>query len=164
MEDWGNDVLRLAASILGNRNDAEDIFQTVFLKLIDGDRQFTDAKHAKAWLLRVTMNCCRDELKSARRRRVDFLEDFPLTPLSDAKSHGVTERESSPEDELAAERLREALAALPMKQRVALHLFYYEELKTDEIAAIMGENPATVRSHLRRARTRLKSRLGDNHG
>lgn len=57
---WGDTVLRLAASRTGNRADAEDVFQTVFLRLHQGGKRFRDDEHLKAWLLHVTVNCCND--------------------------------------------------------------------------------------------------------
>ena len=110
---WGDTVLRLAASRTGNRADAEDVFQTVFLRLHQGGKRFRDDEHLKAWLLHVTVNCCNDLHRSPWHRK-----------------------------------------------RTAVHLHYYEGYATEEIARITGERPATVRSHLHRARKALKIDLG----
>ena len=118
---WGDTVLRLAASRTGNRADAEDVFQTVFLRLHQGGKRFRDDEHLKAWLLHVTVNCCNDLHRSPWHRKRATLSD---------------------------------------RQRTAVHLHYYEGYATDEIARITGERPATVRSHLHRARKALKIDLG----
>jgi RNA polymerase sigma-70 factor (ECF subfamily) len=175
---WGDDVLRLANSMLGNRADAEDVFQTVFLRLFSSGLRFADGEHTKAWLLRVTINCCKDELKGARRRRVVPLEaaagDLAAAATSgeeqlpgplDGSLVGSVGGDLRGDDRAEASggadgRLQEALAGLSTKQRVALHLFYHDGYRTDEIAAVMEEAPSTVRSHLRRARQRLKTELG----
>jgi RNA polymerase sigma-70 factor (ECF subfamily) len=152
---WGDDILRLAISTLGNRADAEDVFQTVFLRLFCSGKHFTDDEHVKAWLLRVTINCCKDELKSARRQRVVTLEAEVSAGLTN-----LTASTASTTPEMSA--MREALAGLPAKQRAALHLFYHDGYRTDEIAAIMEERSATVRSHLHRARQSLRAKLGEH--
>jgi RNA polymerase sigma-70 factor (ECF subfamily) len=188
--------LRLANSILSNRADAEDVFQTVFLRLFSSGKRFAGDEHMKAWLLRVTVNCCKDELKGARRRRVVSLEAASMTPTTpatpmasmalmteeqtsgsldggfsggdslgesplDGGSFGVGGAEADGEGDMSR-RLQEALTELPAKQRAALHLFYHDGYNTDEIAAIMEENPSTVRSHLHRARQSLRMKLGEH--
>jgi RNA polymerase sigma-70 factor (ECF subfamily) len=159
IDAWGDDVLRLAVSILGSRADAEDVFQTVFLRLCRSDRDFVDDEHVKAWLLRVTINCCKDELKSARRQRVIPLEAAASGGLMDT----LAEEGAADSDHTVESRLAAALETLPTKQRTALHLFYYEGFSTDEIASLMDEIPATVRSCLHRARKQLRTRLGGHH-
>jgi RNA polymerase sigma-70 factor (ECF subfamily) len=173
--------LRLAASTLGDRADAEDVFQTVFLRLFSSGKRFTDDEHMKAWLLRVTINCCKDELKGARRQRVVPLETASVTPLasmeSTASASPTTEGQTSQSvdgriigtdftevdsESDTGERLQLALAELPGRQREALHLFYHDGYSTDEIAAIMEEKPSTVRSRLHRARQSLKTKLGEH--
>lgn len=150
IEHHGNAVLRLAYARTRNKADAEDVFQTVYLKLCECDTAFADENHLKAWLLRVAANCCIDMQRSGHRaKRAD------ADPESMAAS-----------DETAAqgnERLEAALDALPEKQRIAVHLFYYENKTGREIASIMGEKPSTVRSHLRRARIRLEALMGERH-
>jgi RNA polymerase sigma-70 factor (ECF subfamily) len=119
----------------------------------------------------VTANCCKDELRSARRKRTVALDAittpeqaFLLYSASLAYSDGDTRNDAATDDDplgyVEDGELREALAVLPGKQRVALHLFYLEGYGTGEIAAITDEKPATVRSHLHRARQTLKAKLG----
>jgi RNA polymerase sigma-70 factor (ECF subfamily) len=160
---WGDDVLRLAISTLGNRADAEDVFQTVFLRLFCSGKRFSDDEHTKAWLLRVTINCCKDELKGARRRRVVPLEAAAAVSEAQIPSGGSGDNDfAEADDNDANEQLRKALAELPIKQRGALHLFYHDGYNTNEIATIMDESPSTVRSHLHRARQSLRMKLGEH--
>ena len=75
MERWGDTVLRLATSRMGSIADAEDVFQTVFMRLLQSRERFTDDEHLKAWLLRVTINCCNDVHRSPWSKRRAELDD-----------------------------------------------------------------------------------------
>lgn len=150
---WGPMVLRLATSRMGNAADAEDVYQTVFLRLFQSRMRFRDEEHQKAWLLRVTSNCCNDAHRAPwRRRRASIDETSP------EEWERPAEVEPAVDGEL--DRLEAALARLTGRQRAAVHLHYYEGYSTDEIALITGERPATVRSHLHRARKALRIDLG----
>lgn len=159
LDDWGDTVLRLALCKVGNRADAEDITQTVFLKLCQNHRVFESADHLKAWLLRVTLNCCADLYRDPwRQRRVSVEESQAAFDRAaarpDTATPGTTPEESAPP-------VQAAMDALTDKQRIAVHLHYYEGYSTQEIAQITEEAPATVRSHLHRARAALKTMIGD---
>ncbi|BAK45015.1 RNA polymerase sigma factor [Eggerthella sp. YY7918] len=151
IDRWGATVLRLATSRLGNTSDAEDVFQTVFLRLFQSHVQFADDEHMKSWLLRVTINCCNDAHRSPWKRHRATLDESVTSTLA-----ATPERHEDAVDE----ELSRALAHLSEKQRTAIHLFYFEGYSTDEIAQITGELSATVRSHLHRARKTLKHELG----
>ena len=140
---YGPSVYRLALAQLRNKEDAEDTYQDVFLKLIRFRPEFQSPAHERAWFLRVTVNCCKDTLKKASRR------NLPL-------DHQEPEADTPPEN-LALEL---ALSELSEQQRALIHLYYYEGFKTDEIASILQMNPATVRSGLKRARQKLKDFMG----
>lgn len=160
IDRWGDAVLRLALSRTGNRADAEDVFQTVFLRFHQANqagKRFESDEHTKAWLLRVTLNCCNDLHRSRwRRNRVAFDEGLASGLVDEGYGSGHPQNGASPLfDELA-----QAVADLSEKQRVVVHLFYGEGYSTEEIAHITGERPTTVRSHLHRARKTLKIDLG----
>ena len=155
MHRWGDTVLRLALSQLRDASDAEDVFQTVFLRLHQGGKRFRDDEHLKAWLLHVTVNCCNDLHRSPWHRKRATLGDEDVARLADHPDPNATEGAADRDDELEA-----ALARLTDRQRTAVHLHYYEGYATEEIARITGERPATVRSHLHRARKALKIDLG----
>ena len=149
---WGNSVLRLAVSRLGSTSDAEDIFQTVFLRLYQSETLFKDSEHLKAWLLRATINCCNDTYRSPWHTRNTTL-DKKLSETLPAPPEGTCTDETY--DELSG-----ALATLTAAQHTAIHLYYFEGYSTGEIAKITDEKPATIRSHLFRAREALKIELG----
>lgn len=147
IDSCGDAVLHLALCRTGCRADAEDVFQNVFLRLHRNAPTFESEEHLKAWLLRVTVNCCNDWHREERKRpRVEFDEAIVVE-----NTGGLPDEE--------ADELRRAVAQLPARQQTALHLFYFEGYSTEDIAKITGERPATVRSHLHRARKELKIML-----
>ena len=142
---YGNMVYRLAYARMQNRHDADDIFQEVFLRYIRRAPVFESYEHGKAWFLRTTINCCKNMWRSAWRRKT--------TALTDAEEQPVLY------DTEEAQMLAEALAALPVKYRTVLHLYYYEGLTAEEISRIQQDPAGTVRMQLSRGRNLLKEQL-----
>ncbi len=134
-------VYRLAMARLGNPSAAEDIVQEVFVRYLRKAPSFHDEEHRKAWLLRVTVNCCRSAKTSAWARHTVPLEDT-LT-VETAEPSGVLD----------------ALQTLPPAQRIAVHLYYYEGYAIKEIAALTHTREATVKTRLHRAREALRHLL-----
>ena len=128
----GRAVYRLALCRLQNADDAEDVYQDVFLRFFQQEAADWDSERTKAWLLRATVNRCADIHRFRLRRPVLALEDIPE----------VTRHE----DEGA--ELWDAVARLPVKLRTAVHLHYAEGYSTEEIAALLGVPSATVRTRL----------------
>ena len=141
IERYENTLYRTALAILGNPAEAEDTVQDTFLRWLEKRPQFADGQHEKAWLLTVTANGCKSRLRQLKRRpTVELLDIYPA--------------------ETGEERgTMEAVLALPPKERAVIHLFYYEGYSTEEIAAITGQRPGTVRSRLSRARSHLRGIL-----
>lgn len=133
-----NTVYRLALSITASPQDAEDIVQTVFLKMLSSPPA---RGSEKVWLIKVTANASRDLLRSAWRRNVE--------PLDEALAFEVPEESG----------LYEAVTALPPKMRVLVHLYYYEGYSYAEIAKILKLSPSAVSMRLHRARKLLRSSL-----
>lgn len=147
LEMYSGTVYRIAYARTRNRQDAEDITQNVFLKYISANKQFDSEEHRKAWLLRVAVNCTNDFVKSAHYRHRADHDELP---------------ENSVEQSYELEEKSEvwyAVQALPEKYRIPIHLFYYEDMSTAQIAAITNERESTVRSQLTRARKMLKEIL-----
>lgn len=147
MERCGDAVYRLALCRLDSRADAEDVYQEVFLRLLRDTTGFRDAEHLKAWLLRVTVNCCNDLRRSAWFKRTAPLEAAPDTAAPMDDGH---------------DELWQAVRALPDDLRTAVWLHYVEGYGTDEIAQMVGCRPVTVRTRLHRARKKLKLELEGN--
>ena len=138
-------VLRLCTVHLKNSADAEDIFQTVFLKYALSNKQFESPEHEKAWLIRVTANACKDLLKSFSRKNIIPMEEIA------AYAPAVTPEQYS---------VMEALWSLPKNYREVIYLHYYEGYTAPEIAGILRKNPNTVYTHLFRAKELLREMLG----
>lgn len=136
-----NRLFRAALSMTGNASDAEDILQEVFLRAYEKAPEFTSGEHEKAWLMKVTINLCKSRLRSPwHKRRVAMLESYPAT---------------EPEQH----ELMEQVMSLPSKYRSVIHLYYYEGYSVKDISELTGQRESTVRSHLTRARQRLRSFL-----
>ncbi|MEO3946077.1 sigma-70 family RNA polymerase sigma factor [Gorillibacterium sp. CAU 1737] len=135
-------VLRLALSCTGNRSDAEDVCQEVFVQLLRKQPHFREPDHEKAWIIRVTIHRSRDLLRTFRRRQTVPLEES-IPAITNADNREVVE----------------AVLALPKKYRLIIHLHYFEGYRTREIAELLSVRESTVRSQLMRARARLKTIL-----
>ena len=145
MEQYADTVWQICVLHLKNHADAEDVFQTVFLKYVLSTAAFESAEHEKAWFIRVTVNACKDLLKNFFRSRavpLDELLDLPA-PL--------------PEDH---REVLEAVRALPPKYRDVVYLHYYEGYTAPEIGRILNKNPNSVYTWLNRAKKLLAERLG----
>ena len=142
MDKHGNRLLRLAYSYLHNMQDSEEVLQDVLIKLMDNAPVFESDEHEKAWLLRVTANISKNRIKYNKLRATDELKD-----------------------ELVAEERQDlsfvwdAVKELPDNYREVIHLFYEEGYQTDEIAKILGESGANIRTRLKRAREKLREIL-----
>ena len=145
IERYGDMVRRLCLVHLKNPADTEDIFQNVFLKYVLSPVVFESPEHEKAWLIRVTINACRDLVKSFFRSRTVSLEELLDQPAPLLEEH---------------REVLEAVLALPRKYRDAVYLHYYEGYTAAEIGKLLGKNTNTVYTLLTRAREQLRKTLG----
>lgn len=138
-------VRRLCLIHLKNQADSEDVFQTVFMKYVLSSAVFENEEHEKAWFIRVTINACRDLLRSFFHSRTVPLEELIELP-ADASSD-----------------TREVLGAvleLPEKYRDVVYLHYFEGYTAVEIGQMLKKNVNTVYSLLARSKKLLRERLG----
>lgn len=143
-QSYANTLYRLAFSYCRNPADAEDVVQDVFVKYLKYPKDFLDEDHLRAWLMKVTVNTCRDLFRSPWRHRCCSLEEAMETAE-------LMEEESA---------LLSAVLSLSAKYRGVIHLYYYEDYSVAEIAEIMGISESAVRMRLLRARQKLKVKLG----
>lgn len=136
---YGDILFRICLVMLGNESDAEDAVQDTILRFLQKAPPFDSAEHKKAWLIRVAANRCRDMVRFWRRH--------PQIDLADLRE-AVSEPESS--------GIMEALMALPEKFRIVLTLYYVEEYRTKEIAAIIGKSDSAVKMRLQKGRRLLE--------
>lgn len=145
IERYADTVRRICLVHLKSIEDTEDIFQEVFLKYVLHAADFESAAHEKAWMIRVTINACKDLLKSAFRSRTVPLEELAELPTDTTDTH--------------REILRSVLQ-LPKKYRDVVYLHYYEGYSAPEIGTLLKKNTNTIYTLLARARAQLKDILG----
>ena len=141
-------VRRLCLVHLKKPADTEDIFQNVFLKYVLSPVVFESPEHEKAWLIRVTLNACKDLVKSFFRSRTVPLEELLDQPAPLSEEH---------------REVLEAVLALPPKYRDAVYLHYYEGYSAPEIGTEASYSNVifnTVYTLLTRAREQLRKTLG----
>ena len=148
VDRYADAIIRLGYTWLGDLDDAKDICQEVLLKLLADGRTFPDRGQARAWVVRVAINQCKNWKKSAWFRRRAPLEE------------GLHLSVEAPEPEDGS--LLEQVNRLPPKYRQVLYLRYYEDYEIHEIAALLGQSPALVSTHLARAKAKLRQQLGGN--
>lgn len=144
VEQYADTVRRICLVHLKNYADTEDIFQTVFVKYLLHSAPFASPEHEKAWIIRVTINACKDLLRSVFRRRTVSLEEVAELPAPPQEHRAVLQ----------------AVQALPAAYRDVVYLHYYEGYTAPEIARILGKNVNTIYTRLTRARDLLRQTLG----
>ena len=145
MDRYADTVRRLCMIHLKNYADTEDIFQNVFLKYALSSRSFESQDHEKAWFIRVTINACKDLIKSFFRSRTVSLDQLMEQPGQLLEDH---------------REVLEAVISLPRKYREVIYLHYYEGYTAPQISEILGKNTNTVYTLLARSKNLLKERLG----
>ena len=145
---YADTVRRICMVHLKNEADTEDIFQTVFIKYLLSSPPFRDAEHEKAWFIRVTINACKDLLRSFFRSRTVPLEEILLSAAVEEEDRG----------------LWEAVWALPENYRDVLYLHYYEGYTAPQIGKLLHKNVNTVYTLLGRAKKLLRERLEGEDG
>lgn len=145
-----NRVYRLALLLLGSIADAEDVAQTVFLKIWEKNPKFRDADHETAWVLTTTRNQCRDLQKSYYRKHRTAIEDAPEKAVSFVSD--------------ADNEIWQALQSLPEKYRVVLYLYYYEGYPVKELSILLSRRESTLQTQLATGRKLLKESLKEEGG
>lgn len=144
VEEYADTITRICYSYGKNYDDTQDIMQNVFLKLMRANPKFDSKEHEKAWIIRVTINECKDFLKNIFRRHAS-LEEIQEIPI---------------EEEEDLSYIREAALKLPDKYKSVIYLFYYEGYTAVEIAGILHKKENTIYTWMNRARQMLKEMVG----
>ena len=145
VERYADMVRRLCMLHLKNAADTEDIFQNVFLKYVLRSMPFESEAHEKAWFIRVTINACKDLLKSFSRSRTVSLDEVVQLPAETPPDH---------------REVLEAVLSLPPKYKDVVYLHYYEGYTAPEISRMLGKNVNTVYTRLNRSKQLLREKLG----
>lgn len=136
----------IALSFTACADDAEDILQSVFLKLWKHSKPFEDTAHLDKWLTVVCVNESKNILKDFFRKHKDLDESII---------------EKSDFDNSKQYDLFKTVMRLPEKERTVIHLFYYEDYKVKDIAKLLKISESAVKTRLNRARIKIKESLGD---
>ena len=144
VEEYADTITRICYSYGKNYDDTQDIMPNVFLKLMRANPKFDSKEHEKAWIIRVTINECKDFLKNIFRRHAS-LEEIQEIPI---------------EEEEDLSYIREAVLKLPDKYKSVIYLFYYEGYTAVEIAGILHKKENTIYTWMNRARQMLKEMVG----
>jgi RNA polymerase sigma-70 factor (ECF subfamily) len=145
-------ALGFADRLLGTRHEAEDLVQTAFLRVWQGAARWEPNARFSTWLYRVLHNLCMDHLRARRARASEPLEGELVEALAD----GASDSEERVSGLQRGARVRAALDRLPVRQRAALVLCYYEERSQAEAAALLGISEGALESLLSRGRATLK--------
>ena len=141
-------ILRLSYTYLKNTHDAQDICQTVFVRLLTHPVQFDSSVHEKAYIIRMTINACKDILKSPWRKKTCGLDVVADIPAPEQAEHS----------------LLSFVQNLPIRYRTVIYLYYYEEYSVKEISNLTARKESTIQSRLAAARQKLKSMLEESKG
>ncbi len=153
IDDFGEMLYRVALiHTKNNRDDADDIFQDIFLTLLKKNIAFKDSEHCKAWLLRVTVNLCK---KYHNRKPYFLIETSEIEKIID--SSGSIQMDND------CQTIYENICILPYKYMTVIILYYFEELSCKEIADCLHMTLSSVRKRLSRGRQYLKVRLEEKN-
>ena len=149
VEEYQSMLYRIAFSNMKNRADAEDAVQEAFLRYMKDEKPIANKEHEKAWLIRTTIHICLDILKSGwYQRTVSWNESFVTAAQNIYLPYQVKD-----------DRTLEAVLQLPVHYRNPIYLFYYEDYTIHEIASVLNEKEATIKTRLRRGREEVKKIL-----
>jgi len=146
-------VYRVAYAILGNHEQAEDIVQEAFVRAYRAIHSFNPKYALRDWIRRITVNCTLNVLR--QQRTVSS-----RSQKAPGVGSGLDPAQHAAASDLQAQ-VRKALEALPPRQRTAMTLFALEDMDLASTAAAMGCAVGTVKTHLHRARQKLRQALAD---
>lgn len=154
MIEYGNELVRLAFSYVKDTEVAKDMVQNTFIKCYKKLDLFRFDSEIKTWLYRITINECKDYLKSWNYKMVQVKSFINETAKSILPS-----TEKTVIDKYNNEEIKDTIFSLPKVYREVVYLYYYESLKTEEIAKVLDISINTVKTRLRRAKQRLESMI-----
>lgn len=153
MRQYGNDVLRTAYMYVKDVHTAEDIFQDVFIKVNQKLSTFEGNSSIKTWIIRITINTCKDYLKSAWNRRVVPMMEYQEDAIISESDYDEVEKQDT------NNLVKQTVLSLPEKYRDVVLCVYFQEMTITEAAQTLGIAEGTAKSRLSRARLRLKEVL-----
>jgi len=153
IREYGNDVLRTAYMYVKDIHTAEDIFQEVFIKVNQKLSTFEGNSSIKTWIIRITINTCKDYLKSAYNRRVVPMMEYQEDSIVGESEYNEVEIQD------INHLIKETVLSLPAKYREVVICVYFHEMTIAEAAQALNIAEGTAKSRLSRARQKLKELL-----
>ncbi len=146
IDNYADMINRICVVYLKNKADTEDVFQNVFFKYYKNSAQFKDEEHKKSWLIRITINECKDILKNFFRKNTVDIDEVLEQGASDKSENDY---------------VKEVVLKLPDKYKIVIYLHYFEGYSAVEIAKILNKNVNTIYTLLARGKEQLKETLGE---
>lgn len=153
IREYGNDVLRTAYMYVKDMHSAEDIFQDVFIKVNQKLSTFEGNSSIKTWIIRITINTCKDYLKSAWNRRVVPMMEYQEDAIISESDYDDVEKQDT------KELIKKSVLSLPAKYKDVVLCVYFQDMSITEAANALNIAEGTAKSRLSRARLKLKSLL-----
>lgn len=150
MIQYGNELVRLAFSYVKDSEIAKDMVQNTFIKCYKNLDSFRFDSQIKTWLYRITINECKDYLKSWNYKMVQ-VKGF----INETAKSILPSTEKTVIDKYNNEEIKDTLFSLPKMYREVVYLYYYDSLTTEDIARVLGISVNTVKTRLRRAKQKL---------
>lgn len=147
IEVYGDELLRVCYLYLKDINLAQDALQDVYLKIFKNLESFRGESSEKTWMMKITINVCKNYTKSYWNRNVIKLDNMPEIPYVEQFS------------KIMNNELLSIIMKLPIKSKEVIILFYYQEYKIKEIAEILNISETAVNKRLARAKAKLKKYL-----
>lgn len=151
VNDYYEMVHKIAYSKVLNKNDSNDICQSVFMKILENQEKLKSEEHIKWWLIRVTINCCKNYISSGWEKNTIYINDDLVGVLESNVDDFSIE-----DNYLVESEIYETVESLPEKYKTILKLFYFEDMSLEEISTITGVNTNTLKTRLRRSRDLLR--------
>lgn len=145
IDTYGNILYRTSLMMLGEPQDVQDVLQEVMLRYMQKAPRFRDSEHEKAWLLRVTINLCKDMLRFRKRNQYLRIEELAVEPADTADAE--------------SRELLEAIETLPYKWKIVILLHYIEGYSLKEISGILAISENAVKKRMQRAKKALKEKI-----
>jgi len=158
-------ILCLIISMVGNRDEAEDLYQEVFLRVYKSIRNFRKDSNFYTWIYKIAVNVCVNYRKKKKVNKIfvkvdDYKDDEENRPVEFEDNTQELPSKKIEEEQLKT-MIKQAVDSLPEKQRIVFYLRHYQEKKIKEIAEIIGCSEGTVKNYLFRASEKLKKALKD---
>ena len=148
--NYADAMYRIALSHMSRREDAEDVVHDVFIKYMQTSPSFADDDHERAWLIRVTVNRCRDLLRRRAIRRYVGFDEIEEIPADEEPYEG--------------NGIIALVSELPEKYRSVMVLHYLEEMSVEQCASILELSVSAVKMRLSRGREMLKIQIEKEGG